>query len=94
MVALAAATIVPASKCFVPLQGTALNLRYQPPASRLNIFRSPLRTWKRRALPHRNVVTTSSSSHQNVSTTNLSEERDAEDAGNYKILFGKKIKII
>jgi len=86
MVALAVASV--SSKCFVPMQGTALwswhhggHRSFQPPASGLS-FRhgAELRAWKRRSLPQRNVVT-ASSSQQNVSTTNLSEEGHGEDAG-------------
>lgn len=70
MVALAVASV--SSRCCVPIQETALWSRQ---SSKLRHGVS-LRT-----LPQRNVGVTASSSHQNVSTTNLNEERHGEDAG-------------
>ena len=90
MAALAVASV--SSKCFVPVQETALRpcyrggcQRFQPSAAGLTSFQhgctlNALRAWKLRTLPRDNVVM-ASSSHQNVSTTDLSEEIHECDAG-------------
>jgi hypothetical protein len=90
MAALAVASV--SSKCFVPVQETALRpcyrggcQRFQPSAAGLTSFQhgytlNALRAWKLRTLPRDNVVM-ASSSHQNVSTTDLSEEIHEGDAG-------------
>lgn len=100
------AALAVASKCFVPTQETALwpchsggYQRSQPSAARLTSFQHGCTlnalAWKRRSCLKGNVIM-ASSSHQNVSTTNLSEETHEDDAvtedlsSNYELLLMNK----